>query len=60
LKIFNTAEINSLKEIGSQSGDTYDVIARGNVIQVIGDGGLVQYSYDATGSLRELSRINLN
>lgn len=60
LKIFNTTDIKSLKEIGSHAGDTYDVIAHGNVIQVIGDGGLVQYSYDAAGALNELSKISLN
>ncbi|GAB5539597.1 MAG: hypothetical protein Salg2KO_17000 [Salibacteraceae bacterium] len=57
--IYDINNINSLDNLGRTSGDTYDVIAHNNIAHVIGNGGLVQYQYNADGSLTQLSKISL-
>ncbi len=57
---YNIENISSLQTLNTTSGDTYDVIAHNNIAHVIGNGGLVQYAYDANGNLSELSTISLN
>lgn len=57
---YNIENINSLQTLNTTAGDTYDVIAHNNKAHVIGNGGLVQYAYDADGNLSELSTISLN
>ncbi|MEZ4720532.1 MAG: hypothetical protein R2813_01485 [Flavobacteriales bacterium] len=60
MKVFDISDATQLREIGSASGETYDVIAHRNVAHVISNNGLVQYSYDQNGVMTELSRIDLN
>lgn len=57
---YDVSNVGSLRLLGKQSGDSYDVIVQNNIAFIIGEGGLVQYSYDATGFQGELSRISLD
>jgi len=60
MNVYNVTDPNGVVALATRSGDAYDAIANNNTLQVIGEGGLVQYSYDASGALIELSRIDLD
>lgn len=60
LRVFDIKDINNLRELTHQSGNTYDVITHRNIAHVIGNEGLVQYQYDQSGALSTLSTIALN
>lgn len=60
LRMYDVSNVNSLRELKHESGNTYDVITYRNIAHVIGDDGLSQYQYNQDGSLSKLSSISLN
>lgn len=63
LKVYKTDNVAQmeLSEVGQATGlESFDVISHRGIAHVIGREGLVQYQYDASGTLNKLSTIPLN
>lgn len=61
LKVYNTADPLALQLLNHVKGlETFDAIAWNNLLLVVAKDGLHQFSYDLTGKLIALSKINIS
>lgn len=60
MNVYNVSNPTSLRALARRTGDSYDVITSNDIVYVIGDEGLVQYSYTEEGQLTQISTISLD
>jgi hypothetical protein len=60
MNVYNVSNPTSLRALARRTGDSYDAITSNDIVYVIGDEGLVQYSYTEEGQLTQISTISLD